>query len=107
MIYRTVVNESEDWTLGGDISTSCTSSDASSSISVASVPLDVTGEGPTISLGLNIVLECLSKDVGWSEDDSAELRADLFVVSNYHSIDCLKCSQVLKARRILSWGIRR
>lgn len=29
-----------------------TSSDASSSISVVSVPLDVTGEGPTMSLGL-------------------------------------------------------
>ena len=92
----TVVNESEDCTLGGDISASCTSSEASSSISVASVPLDVTGEGPTISLGLNIVFECLSKDVGCSEDDSAELRADLSVVSDYHSIDRLKCSQVLK-----------
>ena len=30
----------------------CTSGDISSSISVTSVPTDVTGEGPTISLGL-------------------------------------------------------
>lgn len=30
----------------------CTSGDISSSISVTSVPTDVTGEGPTMSLGL-------------------------------------------------------
>lgn len=33
------------------------SSDTSSSISVISVPLDVTGEGPTISLELGICME--------------------------------------------------
>lgn len=36
---------------------SSTSSDISSSISVVSVPFDVTGEGPTMSLGLKICIE--------------------------------------------------
>ena len=35
-----------------------TSSEASSSISVVSVPFDVTGDGPTMSLGLRIFIEC-------------------------------------------------
>ena len=34
------------------MSLACTSSEASSSISVVSVPLDVTGDGPTKSVGL-------------------------------------------------------
>jgi len=37
---------------GGESSLSCTFSETSSSISVASVPFDVTGDGPTISFGL-------------------------------------------------------
>ena len=66
---------------GGDISRSWISSDTSSSISVASVPFEVTGEGPTISDGLNIVLFPIgegprSKELGRNED-SPELRVDL------------------------------
>lgn len=42
-----------DWAaLMSDSFAYCTSSEASSSISVVSVPLEVTGDGPTISLGL-------------------------------------------------------
>jgi hypothetical protein len=40
--------------LGGVALSSCASSKNSSSISVVSVPFDVTGDGPTISLGLVI-----------------------------------------------------
>lgn len=73
------------------------SSDASSSISVVSVPFDVTGDGPTKSLGL---INCMPlgespssiaaidaiddiddidaiADLGRSDEDSAELRVDL------------------------------
>jgi hypothetical protein len=61
-----------------------TSSEASSSISVVSVPFEVTGDGPTISLGL-ISCRPLGEtpssipidDLGRSDDDSAELRAEL------------------------------
>lgn len=67
---------------GGDSSpSSCMSSETSSSISVASVPFEVTGEGPTMSFGLDIVLLPTgegprSNELGRS-DDSPELRADL------------------------------
>lgn len=64
------------------------SSDASSSISVTSVPTEVTGDGPTISLGL-IKWLFIEDDRPAAEDgrrelDSMEL-ADLrgLVVSNY------------------------
>ena len=67
-----------------------TSSEASSSISVVSVPFDVTGDGPTISLGL-VNCRPLSErpssipidDFGRSDEDSAELRADLsYIISH-------------------------
>lgn len=69
---------------GVDVFSWATSSEASSSISVVSVPFEVTGEGPTISLGL-IICRPLGEspsstpidDLGRSDDDSAELRADL------------------------------
>ena len=69
-----------------------TSSEASSSISVVSVPFEVTGEGPTISLGL-IICRPLGEspssipidDLGRSDEDSAELRADLSrIISRVH-----------------------
>ncbi len=52
---------------------------SSSSISVVSVPLDVTGDGPTMSLvGLMRWLECaLRNDCGRREWESAELLEDL------------------------------
>jgi hypothetical protein len=49
------------------------SSDASSSISVVSVPLDVTGEGPTMSLGLIMCVEwddTLLTELGRSREES-------------------------------------
>ena len=49
------------------------SSDASSSISVVSVPFEVTGEGPTISLGLIICIEfddILLTELGRRRDES-------------------------------------
>ena len=70
--------------LGGVVLCSCASSENSSSISVVSVPFDVTGDGPTISLGLVICIllgeSPPSIEVGCSLVDwfdSAELRADL------------------------------
>ncbi len=66
---------------GGVVEFSCTSSAISSSISVVSVPFDVTGDGPTISDELAICAalreEPPSIEFGWRLDDSAELRADL------------------------------
>jgi hypothetical protein len=57
------------------------SSDASSSISVTSVPTDVTGEGPTTSLGLIrwlfIVEDRAAAEEGRRELDSTELADDL------------------------------
>lgn len=62
--------------------TSITCSSSSSSISVPVVPLDVTGDGPTISLGLVTsmfgafwIMFC------WKEVASAELRAELLKIS--------------------------
>ena len=82
---RTVACESADTAiLGGVVWSSCASSEISSSISVVSVPFDVTGDGPTISLGLVICrpfgesppsIELGCNLVDWF--DSAELRADL------------------------------
>lgn len=49
------------------------SSEASSSISVVSVPLDVTGDGPTMSLGLKIFMladEIRLAELGRSEAES-------------------------------------
>lgn len=55
VVRHTVDCESEDpGILGGVVTPSPTSSAASSSISVVSVPFEVTGDGPTISLGLAI-----------------------------------------------------
>lgn len=80
LIEHTVDRESVDsaW-VTGDRSPSKTSSVISSSISVVSVPFDVTGDGPTISLGLSTfdpAGETPSIEFGWS-DDSPELRAGL------------------------------
>ena len=87
---RTVAREPEDEDTAGGVgpSSRAISSEASSSISVVSVPFEVTGDGPTISLGLvncRPLEECPSSidaiaaiaDLGRSEDDSTELRVDL------------------------------
>jgi hypothetical protein len=59
----------------------CTSSETSSSISVVSVPFDVTGEGPTISNGLFMPAplreEAPSIELGRRLEEPAELCADL------------------------------
>jgi hypothetical protein len=59
----------------------CTSSATSSSISVVSVPFDVTGEGPTISKGLfmpaPLTEEAPSIELGRRLEEPAELCADL------------------------------
>jgi len=59
----------------------CTSGEASSSISVVSVPFEVTGDGPTKSRGLFIFVvfsfEALSIELGLRLDEPAELCADL------------------------------
>lgn len=79
--------ESADPTiLGGEGLTSdaSTSSETSSSISVVSVPFEVTGDGPTISLGLVICkpfVECSSIEFGRRWEDSWEFRVDLAYVS--------------------------
>lgn len=77
-----VACESADPTiLGGEglISCACTSSATSSSISVVSVPFEVTGDGPTISLGLVICKPFVlsSIELGRRWEDSCELRADI------------------------------
>ena len=61
------------------MSWACMSSDASSSISVVSVPLDVTGEGPTKSVGLinPIGLEDIRADGGRRELTSVAGGEDL------------------------------
>lgn len=65
--------------ISGSCSTS-TSPLSSSSISVVSVPFEVTGEGPTMSLGLKALGtagdDLRSIEWGW-RDDSPELRAEL------------------------------
>lgn len=70
---------------GGESSPSWISSATSSSISVVSVPFDVTGDGPTISLGEVIWRpfgdKLSSIEYGRRLEDSAELRADLQFVS--------------------------
>jgi hypothetical protein len=61
------------------------SSEASSSISVVSVPFDVTGDGPTMSLGLITCIDCdeiLLTELGRREAESVrgggeELQASL------------------------------
>lgn len=56
------------------------SSTASSSISVVSVPFEVTGDGPTISLGLGASMDENRPppfEFGCSEAASVEFRADL------------------------------
>ena len=59
----------------------CTSGDASSSISVVSVPFEVTGDGPTKSRGLFMFVvlrfEAPSMELGLRLDEPAELCADL------------------------------
>ena len=75
------------------------SSEASSSISVVSVPFEVTGDGPTRSLGLvnwrppgespsSIAAIPAIADLGRREDDSAELRADLSQTILASAIKC-------------------
>lgn len=65
-----------------------TSSVASSSISVVSVPLDVTGEGPTMSLGLMMCI--LLDEMRWAELGRSEAESvagggeELLVVSREH-----------------------
>lgn len=63
----------------------CISSAASSSISVVAVPFEVTGLGPTISLGEAICAllgdKLSSIEYGRRLDPSKELRADLRDVS--------------------------
>jgi hypothetical protein len=58
-----------------------TSGETSSSISVVSVPFDVTGDGPTISKGLFMLVvlsfEALSIELGRRLEEPAELCADL------------------------------
>jgi len=61
IIFRAVAHtvacespELESLDAGGGLNSS-TSSAASSSISVVSVPLEVTGDGPTMSLGLGLI----------------------------------------------------
>jgi hypothetical protein len=76
----TVACESAVGTLAGGVLSSSTSSAISSSISVVSVPFDVTGDGPTISLGLAIVALFGESppSIGFGlRFDSAERRADL------------------------------
>lgn len=61
-----------------------TSSDASSSISVVSVPLDVTGDGPTMSLGLKMCIELedtLLTEFGLSEAESVAGGGDELIMS--------------------------
>lgn len=79
---RTVACESPDMEmLDGLGRISSTSSAASSSISVVSVPFDVTGDGPTMSLGLGLINCCIplgpSIELGRRWECSIELRADL------------------------------
>lgn len=68
---------------------SCTCSSAmSSSISVDTVPLDVTGEGPTISLaGLMRWIEEGRRDVGRSEFES-DPAEDLRIRNRRHQRAC-------------------
>ena len=76
----TVACESAVGTLAGGVLSSSTSSAISSSISVVSVPFDVTGDGPTISLGLAIgaLFGESPPSIGFGlRFDSAERRADL------------------------------
>lgn len=67
--------------LMGAGSSSGSSSTASSSISVVSVPFEVTGDGPTMSLGLGASMEenrLAPTEFGCSEAASVEFRADLY-----------------------------
>jgi hypothetical protein len=75
------VSVDADNLLGGGVTLFvCTSSATSSSISVVSVPLDVTGEGPTISNGLFVPAplteEAPSIELGRRLEEPAELCAD-------------------------------
>lgn len=95
MAAPTVACESADPTiLGGEglISCACTSSATSSSISVVSVPFEVTGDGPTISLGLVICKPFVlsSIELGRRWEDSCELRADLALISRQQAAESLK-----------------
>lgn len=85
---RTVACESPDVEIFDGLGRiSSTSSAASSSISVVSVPFDVTGDGPTMSLGLGLINWCIpfgpSIEFGRRWECSMELRADLEgIISN-------------------------
>jgi hypothetical protein len=65
--------------VSGVVSSSSTPSAASSSISVVAVPLEVTGDGPTMSLGLGATAgeSPPSIELGRRLLSSAEFRADL------------------------------
>lgn len=65
--------------VSGVVSSSSTPSVASSSMSVVTVPFEVTGDGPTMSLGLGATAgeSPPSIELGRRLLSSAELRADL------------------------------
>lgn len=80
---HTVVPESEEPKIfAGFGLISCTSSATSSSMSVVLVPLEVTGDGPTMSLGIGLI-SCMpfedapSVELGRRFECSMELLADL------------------------------
>ncbi|SRR6266536_1866320 len=85
---HTVACESADpGRMGGVGLSSSKFSVTSSSISVVSVPFEVTGDGPTISFGLVIWMPLgegpPSIEFGRRLDESAELRADLLEEHQY------------------------
>lgn len=85
--------------VSGVVSSSSTPSAASSSISVVAVPLEVTGDGPTMSLGLGATAgeSPPSIELGRRLLSSAEFRADLI-----ENISIAKRFQVLEGRHTLT-----
>jgi hypothetical protein len=73
--------DADNLLVGGVTLFVCTSGATSSSISVVSVPFDVTGEGPTISNGLFILAPLRelppSIELGRRLEEPAELCVDL------------------------------
>ena len=82
----------------GVVSSSSTPSVASSSISVVAVPFEVTGDGPTMSLGLGATAgeSPPSIELGRRLLSSAEFRADLL-----KDISIAEAVEVLEARPTL------
>jgi hypothetical protein len=85
--------------VSGVVSSSSTPSAASSSISVVAVPLEVTGDGPTMSLGLGATAgeSPPSIELGRRLLSSAEFRADLI-----KNISIAKRFQVPEGRHTLT-----